>query len=318
MYRNVLVPVDGSSFSREAVVQGLRIASQSGATLRLVRIGTPSMLSGGPEAVAMENATLRDLHAAELADLYSIAAECRAHSTVNVTASLQQGPIVDSLIGYAKRYQVDLIVMRSHARKGLARAWFGSVADALIRESGIPVLVVRPPSVATALESGFHFKRILVPLDGSALAEQSLEPAVTLARIDGASITLLRVITPSKVQRGAQLESPLGPAPASEVAEAQQYLSSLLTGPMNASVEVSRRVSIATDIPGTILEIADGMEADLIAVATRGRGTVARATGGSVSDRVMREAPISTMVVHPMAVATAADAPLNERLAVTL
>src|SRR5829696_6392189 len=109
MYRNVLVPVDGSSFSREAVVQGLRIASQSGATLRLVRIGTPSMLSGGPDTVAMESSSLRELHTAELADLYAIAAECRAHSTVNVTASLQQGPVVDSLIGYAKRYRVDLI-----------------------------------------------------------------------------------------------------------------------------------------------------------------------------------------------------------------
>jgi nucleotide-binding universal stress UspA family protein len=318
MYRNVLVPVDGSSFSREAVVQGLRIASQSGATLRLVRIGTPSMLSGGPEAVALENASLRELRAAELADLYAIAAECRAHSTVNVTASLQQGPVVDSLIGYAKRYRVDLIVMRSHARKGLARAWFGSVADALIRESGIPVLVVRPPSVATAIQDGFHFKRILVPLDGSHLAEQSLAPAAALARIDGARVTLLRVVTPSRVRRGAELESPLGPAPESEVADAQDYLNSLLVSPMDASFEVTRRIVIATDIPGTILETAEGIEADLIAIATRGRGAVARATAGSVSDRIMREAPISTMVVHPMATATAGVTQADERLPVEL
>lgn len=318
MYRNVMVPVDGSSFSREAVVQGLRIASQSNATLRLVRIGTPSVMHSGPDGFAMETESLRAVHAAELADLYSIAAECRAHSTVNVTASLQQGPVIDSLIGYAKRYSVDLIVMRSHGRKGLARAWFGSIADGLIRESGIPVLVVRPPSVATSLEQGFHFKRIVVPLDGSSLAEQSLEPAVSLARIDSASIMLLRVVTPSKDRRGEELESSLGPAPASEVGEAQEYLNSLLAGPMGDSIEVTRRVVIATDIPGTILETAEALEADLIAVATRGRGALARATAGSVSDRVMREAPISTMVVHPAVVASAGAAKVNEALAVKL
>ena len=311
MYRNVMVPVDGSSFSREAVVQGLRIASQSGATLRLVRIGTSSLLASAPDGLALASESLREIHAAELADLYAIAAECRAHSTVNVTASLQQGPIVDSLMGYAKRYRVDLVVMRSHARKGLARAWFGSIADALIRESGIPVLVVRPPSVATALEDGFHFKRILVPLDGSALAEQSLGPAVSLARIDGARITLLRVVTPSKVRRGAELESSLGPAPASEVTEAQDYLNSLLAGSMDGTIEVTRRVVIATDIAGTILETADGFEADLIAIATRGRGAFARATAGSVSDRVMREAPVSAMIIHPAPRVEASAAPFT-------
>src|ERR1019366_3210472 len=149
MFRNVMVPVDGSSFSREAVLQGLRLASISGATLRLVRVASTAAFSGGPERAAGGFASVEGLHAAELASLYSIAAECRAHSTINVTASLERGPIIDALHGYARRNAVDLIVMRSHARSGVARAWFGSVADGLIRDSGIPVLVVRPPSVAT-------------------------------------------------------------------------------------------------------------------------------------------------------------------------
>jgi nucleotide-binding universal stress UspA family protein len=100
MYRNVMVPVDGSPFSREAVLQGLRIASQSGATLRLVRVGSSSsMMHGGPDGFTIENQKLSELHSNELADLYAIAAECRAHNTVNVTATLQYGPVVDALIG---------------------------------------------------------------------------------------------------------------------------------------------------------------------------------------------------------------------------
>jgi nucleotide-binding universal stress UspA family protein len=299
MYRNVMVPVDGSSFAREAVLQGLRIASRSGATLRLVRVASAPLFVGGPDSFAVENATLQKQRADELADLYSIAAECRAHSTVNVTASLQQGPIVDALMGYARRHRVDLIVMRSHVRKGIARAWFGSVADKLIRESGIPVLVVRPPSVSTALESGFGFKRILVPVDGSSLAEESLAAVVKLARIDGSEITLLRVVTPSR--QPGEVESSIGPAPARDVDEAQRYLNQLLVSPADRSIRVTRRVIIAEDIPATILYVAEMEESDLIAIATRGRGAIARATSGSVADRIMREAVVSAMVIHPVA-----------------
>src|SRR5687768_13081262 len=121
MYRNIMVPVDGSAFSREAVLQGLRIASKCGATLRLVRVETATVPLAVPQTVAIVNQDHLSERNAVLADLYSIAVECRAHSTVTVTASLEKGPVADALIGYAKRHSVDLIVIRSHARKGLAR-----------------------------------------------------------------------------------------------------------------------------------------------------------------------------------------------------
>lgn len=299
MYRNIMVPVDGSPFSREAVLQGLRIASQSGATLRLVRVGSSSsMMHGGPNGFAIENQRLSEMHTSELADLYSLAAECRAHTTVNVTASLQYGPVVDALIGYARRQRVDLIVMRSHTRRGLARVWFGSVADGLIRESGIPVLVVKPPSVATAIDSGLRYKRILVPLDGSALAEEALQPAVRLARIEGASVMLLRVIPPVPSTDSA-MRSALGPARAQDVTEAREYLDSLLTAPVDHSMPVTRRVIISDNVPSAILQAAEGVEADLIAIATHGRGAIARARSGSVADQLMREASVSTMIIRP-------------------
>ncbi|HEX6574360.1 MAG TPA: universal stress protein [Gemmatimonadaceae bacterium] len=296
MLRNIMVPVDGSPFSREAVLHGLRLASQSGAILRLVRVGTSAAITGGVDGVALENDRLRQIHAQELGELYAIAAECRAHSTVKVTASLQYGPVADTLIGYAKRHNVELIIMRSHGRKGFARAWFGSVADALIRDSGIPVLVVKTPSVATALEDALACKRILIPLDGSLLAEQSIESAVALARVNGASITLLKVITPSR--RGRSLESALGPAPANEVARAQHYLNTCL-GDLERSLDITRKVVIADDVAGAILDTAESIEADLIAIATHGRGTIKRVAIGSVADRVVRESQVSTMVIHP-------------------
>jgi nucleotide-binding universal stress UspA family protein len=303
MYRNIMVPVDGSTFSREAVLQGLRIASRSGATLRLVRVSSTPIFGIGPEAVAETTQGNREVRNAELGELYSIAAECRAHSTVSVTASLQDGPVVDALIGYAHRHRVDLIVMRSHARRGIARVWFGSVADKLIRESGIPVLVVRPPSVATALGSGFGFKRILVPLDGSERAEDALRRVLPLAHVDVSQITLLRVVSPARNRTRNELQSAIGAATAMDVTQARIYLDRLLTSDLDKPLKVTRRVVIADDVASTILRYAEIEESDLIAIATRGRGAIARARSGSVADVVMREAPVSAMVVHPDAAA---------------
>jgi nucleotide-binding universal stress UspA family protein len=300
MYRNIMVPVDGSSFSREAMLKGLRLASECGGTLHLVRVATAPMIPASPEGFALASGAAQDQHSAELSALYAMAAECRAHANVTVSAALERGPVVDVLAAYAHRNDVDLIVMRSHARGGLKRVWFGSVADGLIRESGIPVLVVRPPSVATALENGMHLKRILVPLDGSVLAEGALEPAVRLAKIEHASITLLRIVTAWKQTEPGALQSSIGPAGATEVSEAQRYLDSILAWPGTGSLRVTRRVVISGDPAATILQISHDIEADLISIATRGRGALKRATTGSVSDEVMRESDISTMVLHPM------------------
>lgn len=299
MFRNVMVPVDGSSYSREAVLQGVRLATLYGATLRLVRVAKPYPLAAGTDGTADNPSGLGDHHAAEIADLYSIAAECRAHSTITVTASLEYGPIADVLCGYVRRNGVDLIVMRSHARSGIARYWFGSVADALIRESGVPVLVVRPPSVGTGIEKGFGYRKILVPLDGSVLAEQALPHAISLARFEGATVELLFAVAPTRDVHDESLVSTIGPARESDVTGARLYLDSIVSK-YSAGVRLLSRVIVADDPASAILEGAKAAEADLIAMATRGLGMMARSIGGSVSDRVMRESTTTTLVIHPV------------------
>lgn len=282
MYRNIMVPIDGSAFSKEALLQGVRIARQCGATLRLVRVRKTPSLSESPEALSTGVVAFKN-RAVELADLYRIANECRANSSVSVTVCLLDGPVADALVGYIARHKVDLVVMRSHARQGVARVWFGSVADKLIRRSGIPVLIVRQPSLATGLESGFRFKRILVPLDGSPLAEKSLCAAVALAHIDGATVTLLQVVRSHAA-----------------VIDAENYLNSLVPALSEPNVTIIPKAIIADDIAAAILQAAQSREIDMIAIATHGRGAVARVATGSVANRLMREAVISTMVVHPL------------------
>jgi nucleotide-binding universal stress UspA family protein len=299
MYRVIMVPVDGSAFSKEAVFQGLRLARKNGAQLRLVRVASIPGLVGGPETVALENVARSSERNEILADLYRLAAECRANSNVDVTASIEDGPTADALRGHALRHRVDLIVMATHARRGIARVWLGSVADRLIRETGLPVLVVRPPSLATELVDGPCYKRIIVALDGSSLAERALEPAIKLAEAEDATITLLRIVPADRNIPEGELHSTIGPARASDVEEAERYLAGVRVKLANRTARLRSSVVVSDDVSRAILGFAQSTDGDLIAIATHGRGGLARAMLGSIADNIMSQGALSALVIHP-------------------
>ena len=299
MYRVIMVPVDGSAFSREAVFQGLRLARKNHAQLRLVRVASIPGLVGGQERVLLENAARMSERDAMLAQLYRLAAECRANSPVDVTASVEDGPVADALRGHALRHGVDLIVMATHARRGMARVWLGSVADRLIRETGVPVLIVRPPSLATELTDGPCYKRIVIPLDGSPLAEHSLHPALEFAETEHAELTLLRVVPVAKEMGPEELHAAIGPARARDVEEAERYLAAVRVRLANHNRRIRSSVIVADDVPAAITGFAQANDIDLIAIATHGRGGITRAVLGSVADRVMSEGTLSALVIHP-------------------
>jgi nucleotide-binding universal stress UspA family protein len=88
------------------------------------------------------------------------------------------------------------VAMSTHGRGPLSRFWLGSVADALMRRLPVPLLLVRPQEGAPDLSEEPPLRRILIPLDGSALAEEVLAPALALGGLVGAEYTLLWVVRP--------------------------------------------------------------------------------------------------------------------------
>ena len=143
------------------------------------------------------------------------------------------------------------------------------------------------------------YSRIIVPLDGSVLAEQALPHAVSLARFEHATIVLVLVVTPADSSEDS-LMSATGPASERDVFRAKSYLSSIAAR-YRRGVHTATRVVIDLDVPSAILRAAEAEDVDLISMATRGQGMMARTIGGSVSDRVMRESVTSTLIVHPTA-----------------
>src|SRR4029077_2607189 len=85
--------------------------------------------------------------------------------------------VADSVLERAWAGKADLIVMATHGRGPLSHVWAGgSVADQLIRRAGVPVLLVRPGATAPSIFPEPTLENILIPLDGSAFAEQVLGP----------------------------------------------------------------------------------------------------------------------------------------------
>lgn len=143
------------------------------------------------------------------------------------------------------------------------------------------------------------YKKILVPLDGSELAEQVLPHVSQLAGCTGAEIVLLRV--PSE-----PLYEYLVPDPEIAVEmhrdielAAQVYLDEIATELRSMALKVETRVVWGAPVQDTILDVARELNADLIAMSTHGRSGLARIVIGSVADEVVRHAPAPVLLVRP-------------------
>lgn len=300
MYSQIMVPTDGSGFDREAILVALRVAEQCQAKVRLVRVITAGAQLG---AVAPEHGALACVEALRaecdtaLSQLYALAAECRSFSDVEVTVDLEHGAPTDILPGYARRNEIDLVVISTHGRRGIARLSLGSVTDSLIRGTAIPVLVVKPKASYLKPEAVKEFHRIVVPLDGSPFAEQIIAHAIPLAKLEDAEITLVQVIRPSEhchedPEKGVAWWE-------KGVERAKAYLTQRAIDLRVRGVAARIDVVVGEDVAETITDFARKERADLIAIATHGRGTLGRILRGSVADGVTKSAVSSILVFHP-------------------
>ena len=317
MYRTIMVPTDCSGFDREAIRVALRIAQRSDAKVRLVRVLTSGAYFGAGDTkngVGGSLDTIQRERDQALTELYALAAECRRAGDVDVTVALESGPVADALEGYAKRNHVDLIVISSHGRGGVSRLTLGSVTDALIRRTTIPVLVVKPTASYLNPEVRGAFKKIIVPLDGSPLAEQVIAPVMVFAVLEDAEVTLLTVI---KRDESRQKEPELAiklPWWEKDVAAAKAYLARVAERLRVGRISVVSQVIVGDDVANEIAAFSGNEHADLIAIATHGRGGLSRVLRGSVADALTRAAASCILVFHPSAAVPKEKVPDAESL----
>jgi nucleotide-binding universal stress UspA family protein len=191
----------------------------------------------------------------------ALALTTRTHTSIGDAAS--------EIVAYAADQRIDLIVMATTGRTGLAHVLLGSVAEWVVRHATCPVLTVRHDGAAAPapLLPGAlpQLRRILVPLDGSELAESVLPHLVTLASRHGAHVTLLRV-----THAHALRESELVEAQVRVVQEAETYLAGVERRLVAEGVRTSPVVRYG-EAAEEILDDIRSRRPDLVAMSTHGR-----------------------------------------------
>ena len=298
MSKALMVPLDGSAFAEHALPAALDLARRLGATLHVVRVHQPPILPSPDAPVIVDAAWVESLRTEELAYLQDVADRFLAPTGIAFATKLVDGFPADALSAYARVQAIDVILMTTHGRGGMSRFWLGSVADALVRQSRTPVLLIRPHDVDPTDEPAPALRHILVPTDGSELSLGVVEPALALGAPGGARYTLLRVLP--------RLWAPSIGAGEEAVSEEERAdaLAALerVARPLRARGTAIESVVLVDPAPAqAILSFASASDCDAIALATRGRSGWARVALGSVADKVMRGSTLPVLLYRPPA-----------------
>lgn len=148
MYKQILVPVDGSATSKRGLEEAMRIAKESGGTLRLVHV-VDELVMVDPEVPVYYQAMIESLRENGKAILAKSEAAVKAQSIPAQAVLLETMGMraADLIVEHAAQWPADLIVMGTHGRRGLRRVVLGSDAELVIRQTTVPVLLLRgdPP-----------------------------------------------------------------------------------------------------------------------------------------------------------------------------
>lgn len=308
MYKSIMVPLDGTTFSEEALPTAIRLARGSGARLLLARVvdrSVPSILL--TRALAEE--PWADTPADRAADyLEDVSARVLASTGVRTEIAVLAGGVASSLRNEAARAQCDLIVMSTHAHGTIGRVFHSSVADRLARSVACPVLLIRAHGIAPDWSVHRRFLHVLVPLDGTDAAEDALSAAVDIANIDDARLTLLHVAQPQLV--AAQVAAapfsatytPDGIEPEAAERMSRDYLFSVAAGLQARRVRPFTDVRLVNGAPADeIVQFAEENGVDLIVMTTRAQGGLRRRVIGGTTTSVLYYADTAIMLLPPTA-----------------
>lgn len=308
MFQHILVPLDGSSRAEEALPVAARIARVTGGSITLLQVvNQPMDFSAGLAPVPLMTAQVIESEMAEASDyLHSL---CASPIVAGITTNTQVsfGLPAQHILAAADANESDLIVLCSHGRSGFTRWALGSVAHTLVHQSTVPVLVLRQGEALASLTQPVAGPlSVLVPLDGSALAEAALDPAMALTLALAApmrgTLHLTQVVKPvsSSTEEGFTSEfnteaCRVAGSYLAEVAESVQAVS-------NHTLTLTTSVEIGTDVANTLLSLAehgDGDVYDLIVISSHGRGGLERWVMGSVTERLLTTTKLPILIVRP-------------------
>ena len=302
IFRRILVPLDGSNTAESALPYARALAENLDAKVELLEVVDLAELAGKVSDPAAFANNLRD-HANRRLEYLTRIAESfpRARSKCRV----EQGSPATVIIEAAAADKETLIIMASHGRSGLQRWLLGSVAEKVLRGATNPLLLVRAAQPAASAGQA-AFGSIVVPLDGSQLAELALAPALELARSLKLEIVLVRTfeMPATAYYRGDDYPASAAafiPSYAEVVdelsREAREYLDSKVKELRGQGLEHVRSKVPEGNAAEQVIDLARSHKDSLIAMCTHGRSGMKRWMLGSVTEKVVHYSSTPVLVI---------------------
>lgn len=142
MYRKILVPLDGSKVAEGVLSHAKSLAYSEGAELILLTVGANPALDFAFSDPGLAQSAVTEQEEKSQAYISKIEADLKS-AGFKTSFLLRVGAVADVILGVAEELQVDVIAMSTHGRTGPARWLLGSIAERVVHNSKVPVLLIR-------------------------------------------------------------------------------------------------------------------------------------------------------------------------------
>jgi nucleotide-binding universal stress UspA family protein len=243
-------------------------------------------------------------------------AESMSAQVDNVSTAVLCGRPTDKILEAIAAFQADAVVMTTHGRTGFDHLLHGSVTEALLARSTIPVFVAYArPGQAEAEPFSLTNARLLVPQNGSEYDAAVVRAAVEMLGPEGEIVLETVVAPPEHVvldDSGRHVLAYLDQQEEERTHRAREYLAAVAEPLRNGPSPINIKFDVRLGDPASGIAMAAlDTQADLIVMATHGRTGVQRAMLGSVAGTVLRTACTPVVLIHPSRVPTP-DAQIEE------
>ena len=298
MYTKILVPLDGSDCSEQVLPFARLLATALNLPvefLEVVDISAASLHIAADKARYLD-ALIREGERSSKEHLETIAGQ---FSGIKVTCSVERGGSAEAIIQSAAVDRGTLIAMATHGRSGVSRWLLGSVAEKVLRGSNNSLFLVR----ADGTEGGHRaatLKSVIVPLDGSKLAESVLPTVAEIAKKLALEVVLCRAYELAALAYyGSEPYLPDYDAMLRELkAEVERYLAEKVESVKADGLTRVSAAALAGSDAEEIVRFCRDHPDGLVAMCTHGRSGVSRWVLGSVTERVVRHADGPVLVLH--------------------
>lgn len=286
--RTLLIPTDGSEMAARAARRGFALATQLDADVHVLSVADSSLATGvgySGDSPRMRR-RLRE-RAAERADRAGQEASSRG---LAVTTATREGIPAQEIVAYANEHDLDGIVIGTSGRGGVSRAVIGSVADKVIRTASTTVITLNRPTLDNDAASD-TIESLCLPTDGSESAARAAKRGIELAERLDARVHVLSVV-PSALAAEISSWAEEGGVTPSEIATDAVDAIAVTCQERGLDVVTAVRTGRAAE---EIVDYVGENEIDGIVIGTQGHGGFERWLLGSVTDSVVRTAPVPVL-----------------------